>query len=328
MNGSAASRGIFAISGEAGFERAALELFREQYRRNPVYRAYADARGVAPGDVTTVAQIPFLPIGFFKTHDVRCRESDARLTFLSSGTTGTVRSRHLVGDPSLYLRSILLGFERAYGPPAGYTFLALTPDPASAPDSSLAFMIRSLMENSPGRDHGFFLGRQAELRSRLESAAREGEQVILAGLAYALLDFAEQYPGAYAPLTVIETGGMKGRREEMVREELHGRLCRAMGLGAIHSEYGMTELLSQAWSHGAGHFACPPWMKVLIRDPYDPLAYAQTGETGGISVIDLANIDSCAFIATEDLGRELPGGRFEVLGRFDAAEARGCSLMI
>jgi len=319
---------IFGIKGETDFESAALDLFRIQSRLNPVYRAFTEARGIDPEKVSRIAGIPFLPIGFFKSHDILCTGCTPRATFLSSGTTGMVRSRHPVADPGLYHASLLRGFERAYGPPGEITFLALTPTPEEAPASSLVYMIRRLMEESPGRDHGFFLGQETALKSRLTSAEKNGEKTILIGLAYALLDFAEHHPGRYAPVTVIETGGMKGRRREIIREELHDRLFRALGLATIHSEYGMTELFSQAWSKGNSRFTAPPWMKVLFRDPQDPLDFVASGSTGGISVIDLANRDSCAFIATEDLGRETGSGTFEVLGRFDAAEVRGCSLMI
>jgi hypothetical protein len=238
------------------------------------------------------------------------------------------RSRHLVADLDLYRRSFVNGFRKFYGDPADIQFLALTPPPDQAPDSSLVFMINGLMDLSDSPENGFFLTNHSGLRTRLLQKRATRKRIMLIGLSYALLDFIADYPGDYSPLIVVETGGMKGRRNEMVREELHETLCRGFGVTSIHSEYGMTELLSQAWSSGNGLFSTPPWMKVLIRDASDPLSWAKPGATGGINVIDLANRHSCSFIATEDLGRMHPDGKFEVIGRFDAADLRGCSLMV
>lgn len=319
---------IFEISSEQEFTVFALELFRFQYTQNKVYREFVDARKVHIESVTRVEDIPFLPIEFFKTHDVVCGNVPPQAIFRSSGTTGMVRSRHLVTDLTVYRRSFIKGFERCYGDPQDIQFLALMPTPEQAPDSSLVYMIQKLMDLSSSPENGFFLASHSGLSARLRQRRARNKKVILIGLTYALVDFANNYPGNYMPLIVIETGGMKGHRTEITREELHSLLCPAFGVEQIHSEYGMTELLSQAWSQGEGRFATPPWMKVMIRDTNDPLSYVGPEETGGINIIDLANQDSCCFIATQDLGRMHHDGQFEVLGRFEASEARGCSLLI
>jgi hypothetical protein len=234
----------------------------------------------------------------------------------------------MVNDLSVYRHSFIKGFELCYGNPAEIQFLALMPTPEQAPDSSLVYMIQKLMDLSLSPENGYFLASHSGLNARLRQRRAKGKKMILIGLTYALLDFATKYPDDYSPLIVIETGGMKGQRKEMTREDLHSTLCPAFGVEQIHSEYGMTELLSQAWSQSDGLFTTPPWMKVMIRDVNDPLSYIGHGETGGINIIDLANENSCSFIATEDLGRMHYNGQFEVLGRFDASDARGCSLML
>jgi hypothetical protein len=234
----------------------------------------------------------------------------------------------MVTDLRIYRSAFVKGFEYFYGPVADFQFLALTPTPEQAPDSSLVYMIRHLMDLSTSPENGYFMGGHGALMARLRQRRARGRQVMLIGLSYALIDYAMNHPGDYSPLIVVETGGMKGQRREITREELHEALCPALGVEQVHSEYGMTELLSQAWSQGNGMFKTPPWMKVLLRDTTDPLGWAAIGTNGGINIIDLANRHSCSFIATQDLGRMHPGGGFEVLGRFDAAEARGCSLLI
>jgi len=316
---------IFKACGK-DFTSLALRVFRFQHEHCEVYRAFADALSVDPASVTSLEDIPFLPIEFFKTHEVVCRGKQGLRVFHSSGTTGTVPSRHFI-DPGIYEASLLKGFRLAYGDPAGYTFLALTPGPDENPYSSLIFMIRVLMEQDPGHDRGFYLNEPAGLMKRLNASSGR-EKIVLFGLSWALLDFAERYPGDYSGLTVIETGGMKGRRKEITREELHAGLRTGLRGSSIRSEYGMTELLSQAWSGPGGLFTCPGWMKVLIRELNDPFAYISCGKTGCINVIDLANLYSCSFIATDDLGKLSEDGRFQVLGRLDASELRGCSLMI
>ncbi|MCX6268806.1 MAG: acyl transferase [Bacteroidetes bacterium] len=319
---------IFEITSEHEFTVHALDLFRYQYSHNEVYRAFVDARKIVVENIIREEDIPFLPIEFFKTKDVVCGNVPPQAVFRSSGTTGMVRSRHLVTDLNLYRRSFIKGFELMYGDPQDVQFLALTPTPEQAPDSSLVYMIQKLMDLSSSPENGFFLASHSGLSARLRQRRARNKKVVLIGLTYALVDFANNYPGDYSPLIVIETGGMKGHRTEITREELHSLLCPAFGVEQIHSEYGMTELLSQAWSQGEGRFNTPPWMKVMIRDTNDPLSYVGPGETGGINIIDLANRDSCSFIATQDLGRMHFDGQFEVLGRFEASDARGCSLLI
>ena len=319
---------MFKIGSDREFNHFALEVFQNQYSQNDVYREFVDARRINVKSVGRVEEIPFLPIEFFKTRDVVCGKVPPQAIFRSSGTTGMVRSRHLVKDLSLYRHSFIKGFQRHYGNPENVQFLALTPTPEQAPDSSLVYMIQQLMDLSSSPENGFFLANHSGLHARLRQQRARDKTVILIGLTYALLDFAASYPGDYNPVIVIETGGMKGKRREITREELHSTLCPAFGVELIHSEYGMTELLSQAWSQGDGRFSTPPWMKIMIRDTNDPLSYLGPGETGGINIIDLANQDSCSFIATEDLGRLHLDGQFEVLGRFDASDARGCRLMI
>ncbi len=319
---------MLGIASEREFNIFAMEVFLYQYSQNEVYHEFVDARRINIRSISRVEDIPFLPIEFFKTRDVVCGNVPPQAIFRSSGTTGMVRSRHLVTDLSLYRHSFIKGFERCYGNPEHVQFLALTPTPEQAPDSSLVYMIQQLMDLSSSPENGFFLANHSGLHARLRQQRARGRKVVLIGLTYALLDFAANFPGDYEPVIVIETGGMKGKRQEITREELHSLLCPAFGVEQIHSEYGMTELLSQAWSQGDGRFSTPPWMKVLIRETNDPLTYVGPDETGGINIIDLANQDSCSFIATEDLGRLLFDGQFEVLGRFDPSEARGCSLMI
>ena len=319
---------IFEISSEQEFIAFALERFRYQYQQNQVYRDFVDARKVRVESISKLGDIPFLPIEFFKTHKVVCSNVPPQAVFRSSGTTGMIRSQHLVTDLTVYRHSFIKGFERCYGDPADIQFLALTPTPEQAPDSSLVYMIQKLMDLSSSPENGFFLASHSGLSARLRQRRARNKKVVLIGLTYALVDFATNYPGDYTPLIVIETGGMKGHRTEITREELHSLLCPALGVDQIHSEYGMTELLSQAWSQGEGRFNTPPWMKVLIRDTNDPLSYVGPGETGGINIIDLANQDSCCFIATQDLGRLHYDGQFEVHGRFEASDARGCSLLI
>ncbi|MCK9203592.1 MAG: acyltransferase [Bacteroidales bacterium] len=318
----------FEITSDEGFISLSLDIFRHQFNTNPVYRAYVETRDIQVESVKRLEDIPFLPIEFFKYHEVLCGEAPPQTTFKSSGTTGTERSKHMVTDLSVYRHSIQNGFAKFYGPPENVQFLALTPTPEQGPDSSLIFMIQHLMDLSLSPENGYFLTNYSGLTARLKQRRRPDKKVMLIGLTYALLHFAEQYPGDYSPLIVVETGGMKGQHKEITRDELHSILAPAFGVETIHSEYGMTELLSQAWSQENGLFSTVPWMKVMIRDINDPFSYVKTGKTGGINVIDLANQHSCSFIATQDLGRIHENGQFEVLGRFEASDARGCALMI
>jgi phenylacetate-coenzyme A ligase PaaK-like adenylate-forming protein len=319
-------KSIFSIQSAADFAQCCLAVFRFQAQHCPVYREYLRALDIHPQEISAVAQIPCLPIAFFKTRTIVSSPQPAQLLFTSSGTTGTQPSRHFVTDVAVYEQSFLTGFRRFYGPPSDYTLLALLPSYLEREGSSLVYMVERLMaQSAPGS--GFYLHDFAALHRKLQQLQLQQKQVLLMGVSYALLDFAEQYPVRFPELIVMETGGMKGRREELPKQELHRRLERGFGVEGIHSEYGMTELLSQAYSCGAGIFRTPPWMQVRIRDRRDPFVPAPTGATGGVNVIDLANVFSCAFIETQDLGKVYPDNSFEILGRFAQSDIRGCNLM-
>ncbi len=319
---------IFGISSNNDFKRVALEVFRYQYENLGVYREYVSLLNISPDSVDEVEEIPFLPIGFFKTHQIVCGEKSPEITFSSSGTTGTETSNHHVVDVQLYEESFLKGFNLFYGNPSEYCVLALLPSYLERTGSSLVYMVNSLITKSNNSRSGFFLNQLDELASLLKQLDSVGQKVILIGVSFALLDLAEKFSFQLKNTIVMETGGMKGRRKEMVREELHETLCRSLGVSQIHSEYGMTELLSQAYSNGEGIFRCPPWMQIRIRDPYDPFFYLPSGRSGAINVIDLANLNSCSFIQTDDLGKLFADGSFEVLGRMDNAQVRGCNLLV
>jgi phenylacetate-coenzyme A ligase PaaK-like adenylate-forming protein len=314
---------LFNIRSDAEFRLLANLLYKHQYANNAVYRDFADHLGIKPGDVKSLEDIPFLPVSFFKTHDIVTGSHTAETIFYSSGTTGSELSRHHVADLSLYNQSLLKGFELAFGPVTNYSFFALLPSYHENNNASLLYMVDQLIRNSrnPG---GFYLDNTEEL---VDDMIRQGKKrkVMLIGVSYALLDLAEKQPDL-SGVIVIETGGMKGRRKEMTKEDLHHRLKEGFAIDTIGSEYGMTELLSQAWSTGNGVFRCPPWMRILTRDTSDPLSYVN-GQTGGVNIIDLANIHSCGFIGTQDLGRMGQEG-FEIVGRFDNADIRGCNLLV
>jgi hypothetical protein len=286
------SQDIFTISGAKQFEKIALKVFRFQYENNAVYRSFCDLIKTEKGTVKSLEQIPFLPIQFFKSHEVVTSKDPIQETFTSSGTTGMITSKHLITDVTLYEQSYQNAFSEFYGNIEDYAVLALLPS---------------------------YLERELDA---------SGQNIILIGVTYALLDLIEIQKFQLKNTIIMETGGMKGKRKEIIREELHAILCDGFGVSSIHSEYGMTELLSQAYSLGNGIFECPSWMNILIRDPEDALSYVAFGKTGGINVIDLANINSCSFIATQDLGKKYPNNSFEVLGRFDNSDIRGCNLMV
>jgi hypothetical protein len=316
---------------DASLDAEVLRMYRLQYRENPVYRGFADCLGRTPTVVTSVADIPFLPISFFKTHVVACGEGPFEQTFESSGTTGNSTSRHYVRDLSLYRTSFTEGFRLFYGDPAEWCILALLPSYLERSGSSLVMMADELIGMSCDPGSGFYLDQFEELASALRRNEQKGMRTLLLGVTFALLDFAERHPMPLRHTVVMETGGMKGRRRELTRGEVHELLCRAFSIEAVHSEYGMTELLSQAYSKGKGLFQTPPWMRVLLRSEEDPLslldARGKPVESGLINVIDLANRHSCSFIATDDLGLIHPGGGFEVIGRLDNSDIRGCSLL-
>ena len=319
---------IFSIASQKQFEKTALKVFRFQHEHNKVYREFCDHLNVGVTDVKSLQQIPFLPIQFFKSHQVVSNTNNAQQIFTSSGTTGTINSQHFVTDISLYEESYRKGFSEFYGDIENYVVLALLPSYLERTGSSLIYMVEDLIQLTQNPNSGFFLNNYDQLTEKLTTLDSSGQNVVLIGVTYALLDLIEKQQFQLQNTIVMETGGMKGRRKEMIREELHAQLCEGFGVSAIHSEYGMTELLSQAYSLGHGVFECPNWMHVLIRDTEDALTYIDNGKTGGINVIDLANINSCSFIATQDLGKKITNNSFEVLGRFDNSDIRGCNLMV
>jgi phenylacetate-coenzyme A ligase PaaK-like adenylate-forming protein len=319
---------IFGHLNDDAFNVIALDIFHFQYNKNEIYRRYSDFLEIVPGNITHYSQIPFLPVSFFKTHLVIAGISTPEKIFISSGTTGSERSRHYITDLSVYDESLVKGFENFYGPIEDYTIFALTPGPHQNPDSSLIYMISKWITKSRSEDSGFYLDRMEILEKLLRQHESFKKQSLLIGLSSALIDFSEKFPMAIPGTIIMETGGMKGKRKEMVREELHAFLSEQFRCKQIHSEYGMTELLSEAYAKEEGRFRTPPWMKVLIRDTNDPFSLIPDGKMGGINVIDLANFNSCSFLALQDLGKINNDGTFEVLGRFDFSDLRGCNLML
>lgn len=319
---------IFEISSKKEFEKLTLKVFRFQYDNNPVYQQFCNYLKKDKTNVKSLPEIPFLPIQFFKSHDILSSTATVQTTFTSSGTTGMSTSKHQVTNLTFYEESYRLGFRQFYGNIEDYTVLALLPSYLERDGSSLIYMVDDLILLSNNPDSGFYLNNYDELIEKLIRLDSNGENVILIGVTYALLDLVEKQKFNLKNTIIMETGGMKGRRKEIIREELHEILCEGFGVPVIHSEYGMTELLSQAYSLGNGIFECPMWMKILVRDPEDALTLLSEGKTGGINVIDLANINSCSFIATQDLGKIVGNNSFEVLGRFDNSDIRGCNLMI
>jgi phenylacetate-coenzyme A ligase PaaK-like adenylate-forming protein len=306
----------------------ALKVFRFQYEKNLVYREFCDFLKTDVQKVKTIQQIPFLPIQFFKSHEVVSNSNPIQTIFTSSGTTGMVTSKHLVTDVSIYEESYRKAFSQFYGNIEDYVVLALLPSYLEREGSSLIHMVNDLIQLSKHPESGFYLHNYDELIEKIIQLDQSGQNVILIGVTYALLDLIEKQSFQLENTIIMETGGMKGKRKEMIREELHQELCNGFGVKSIHSEYGMTELLSQAYSLGDGIFECPSWMQISIRDTEDALSYIREGKTGGINVIDLANINSCSFIATQDLGKKYSNGSFEVVGRFDHSDIRGCNLMV
>ncbi len=321
------TKSIFDIKTKEQFEEVALETFRFQFENNRVYRSFCDLLYKHPSEIKTSRDIPFLPIQFFKTHQVLVDGSQSSITFESSGTTGTTTSKHHVADVKLYEDSFRTAFAKAYAKPREYIILALLPSYLERSGSSLIYMVDDLIKSSNHPDSGFYLNEYEKLAIALKRADASGRKVLLIGVSFALLDLVEAFTFNLKNTVVMETGGMKGRRKELIRAELHSRLCKGFNVETIHSEYGMTELLSQAYSYGNGIFKTPPWMKVYTRDTEDALTLLTTAKTGGINIIDLANRHSCAFIATQDLGRRYDDGTFEVLGRFDNSDIRGCNLL-
>jgi phenylacetate-coenzyme A ligase PaaK-like adenylate-forming protein len=319
---------VFFISNEQQFIETALSLFRFQANNCQVYREFIANLNINPAEVNSIESIPFLPISFFKSHDILSSTDKVQVIFTSSGTTGMINSKHLVTDVSWYEESFRRAFGLFYGDIKSYCVLALLPSYLEREGSSLIYMAEDLVKSSENPDSGFYLYNHDDLYRQLKKQQQAKKPTLLIGVTFALLDFVEQYQLDFPELIVMETGGMKGRRKEMIREELHQTLCKGFGVKSIHSEYGMTELLSQAYSKGEGIFNCPPWMKIITRDTNDPMSNLSGSQTGCINVIDLANVNSCSFIATQDLGKVYADGSFEVLGRFDNSDIRGCNLLV
>lgn len=320
---------IFTISNKESFSEFALEIFRNQASGNKIYSDFIKNLRVDPGTVKCVEEIPFLPVSFFRTQKVITGDLPHEKVFESSGTTGSGSSRHYVVDLRLYEKSFYNTFMYFYGKPSDYMIAALLPSYTERENSSLVYMMENLISRNCYRGSGFYKDDYASMLSSICEAREEEKKILLMGVSFALLDFAEKHSPDLHDVIVMETGGMKGRRKEITRGELHAVLKKAFNLKVVHSEYGMTELLSQAYSKGEGIFNCPPWMEILIRDPQDPLTILKEPEiTGGINIIDLANIHSCSFIATSDLGKLHADGSFEILGRIDNSDIRGCNLLI
>ncbi len=317
---------IFSVT-SAGFSRLALETFHFQYQQNPVYKQFVDGLHTDLSKVETIIQIPFLPIRFFKSHEIKSSTFIPEIVFESSGTTQTVNSRHLVRNVDLYIESFIMGFEQIYGPVKDWCILGLLPSYLERGNSSLVFMVDKLMKLSENPGSGFYLNNDEALAKQLAMLESRQQKTLLIGVTYALLDFAAKFPMHLTSTIIMETGGMKGRKREMVRDEVHSELIKAFGVSSIHAEYGMTELLSQAYSKGNGIYRSPAWMKCIIREEDDPITTHLSGN-GVLNVIDLANIYSCSFIATDDAGKVYEDGSFEVLGRTDGSDLRGCSLMV
>jgi len=317
---------IFNIQNRSEFEETALAVFNFQAENNPVYAEFIGYLGIDSNHVKSIEQIPFLPIRFFKNRCIITGNQEVEKTFTSSGTSGMEQSRHFVTNLDFYRESLNHSFKHFYGDFSDYTIFGLLPSYLERSGSSLIDMVEYWIGKS-GKG-GFYLYNHEELLADLIQNEKEEKKAILIGVSFALIDFVENYKMNLKNTIVMETGGMKGRKKEITREELHSILKNGFGVSEIHSEYGMTELLSQAYSTGGAGFVTPPWMKVLIRDTEDPLSYSSVGRTGGINVIDLANLNSCSFIATDDLGKSNPDGSFEVLGRFDHSDVRGCNLMV
>jgi len=320
---------IFSVT-ESGFSQLALDIFHFQYEANSVYNSYVNALGKTPSDVDEIEKIPFLPISFFKTDEIKTGKFNAEVIFKSSGTTQTINSQHHVKDVSIYTQSFTTAFKKIYGDPQKWCVLGLLPSYLEKGNSSLVYMVDDLIKQSQHPESGFYLYELEKLKETLFLLERANQRALLIGVTYALLDLAEKFPMQLINTIIMETGGMKGRREELTRIEVHDQLKKAFGKTEIHSEYGMTELLSQAYAKKEGRFEFPPWMKVLIRDDEDPLTVQHSASgvvSGAINIIDLANVYSCSFIATDDVGKLYPDKSFEVLGRMDGSDLRGCSLL-
>ena len=314
------------------FQGMALEMFRFQYNQNALYRQFCDSLGVQPDSIKSILQIPFLPVQLFKSHEVKTTEFEEEIVFESSGTTTSCNSHHFVKDTDLYKKSFTKGFELFYGNPSDWCIIGLLPSYLERQNSSLVYMVGDLIKQSRHELSGFYINDFHKLYNTLLHNEILNQPTLLIGVTFALLDFAAEYQMRLSSTVVMETGGMKGRRAEITRKEVHDEIKNKLGVKMVHSEYGMTELLSQAYSRKEGIFKCPPWMQALVREEDDPLQVHTTPSikspvTGVLNIIDLANIYSCGFIATDDIGKLHHDGNFEILGRTDASEIRGCSLL-
>ena len=320
---------IFNIKSTHDFRETALQIFNYQFNHNTVYHDFIISLGKNPAEIRTPEDIPFLPVEFFRNHKIVTGNLPVEMIFESSGTTGFTPGKHFINDLSLYEDSFLKSFRLFYGEPEKFLIVALLPSYTERKGSSLVYMADYLIRRSQYPESGFYKDNFEELITVLKRARERKEKILLLGVSFALTDLAENRSPDLSGVIVMETGGMKGRRKELTRYELHAILREKLNVSSVHSEYGMTELLSQAYSKDKGIFYCPPWMKIVIRDPMDPLTIInETGQTGGINIIDLANINSCSFIATSDLGKVHNDGGFEVLGRFDNSDIRGCNLLV
>ena len=319
---------IFNIQTQEDFKQVAFSVFRHQFENNKVYRSFCDLLYIHPSDIHSLEQIPFLPIQFFKNKKIISSLEEVQEVFTSSGTTGSITSKHYVTDIEFYKESYLKGFAHFYGNIEDYAILALLPNYLERNGSSLVYMVADLIKRSKNKKSGFYLNNIDELAKKLIHLDKKGQKILLIGVSFALLDLIEKHKFQLKNTIVMETGGMKGRRKELVRDELHEILQNGFGVDAIHSEYGMTELLSQGYSIGNGIFETPSWMRILTRDTEDALTILPTGKAGGINIIDLANYNSCSFLATQDLGKVHQNGTFEIIGRFDNSDIRGCNLMV
>jgi len=318
---------FLSVQTDNDFEELALQIFKYQAVNNIVYGQFLKHLNFSISSVNHLKDIPFLPIQFFKSHKIVSSTQKEQKIFSSSGTTGSLTSKHYVTDLSIYENSYLRAFSHFYGAIEDYTVLALLPSYLERNGSSLIYMVDDLIKKSNNTESGFFLNNLDELAQKLIKLTKKGQKTLLIGVSFALLDLVEKHQFELKNTIVMETGGMKGRRKELIRNELHEVLKKGFGIENIHSEYGMTELLSQAYSDGNGVFKTPKWMKIVIRDTEDPLHLLPINCTGGINIIDLANVNSCSFIATQDLGKMYSNNTFEVLGRFDHSDIRGCNLL-
>ncbi|MCB9000180.1 MAG: acyl transferase [Bacteroidales bacterium] len=321
-------RDIFSIQNELQFQKLALDIFHYQSENVAVYKEFISHLNIDPSKITNYQDIPFIPVELFKSREIIAAGKKPEIIFESSTTTGSVPARHFVADKGIYEESFLKGFKKFYGDPADICILALLPSYLERSGSSLVYMAEKLISASEHAESGFYLSDHDKLLSVLKELKKKGQKTLLLGVSFALIELAEKFDVDLDGIIIMETGGMKGRRKEMVREDLHNFLKERFHVKDIHSEYGMTELLSQAYSSGDGIYRCVPWMKVMIRDSYDPFQMVTDGNTGNINIIDLANFYSCSFIAASDMGRMRHDGSFEVLGRTDNSDIRGCNLMV